>query len=231
MAHYNRPLPTDDPRHGTYAGYSAGCLQPCCRRAFSRYRKRLRHDWARGVRRTVDPTGFRRRVDALRRLGWPLSELATRIGTTKSTLSQSMRVTNHVTLDRHMAMMDLYRELSDRPGPNTRTRLRAERLGYPPPIAWDDDTIDDPQARPYAEAERDPDYFDPALVERILRGDWRLKGARRADRIEVMRRHTAAGGSDNGLAELTGWNVGRDRRWLQERQRSEVTDDGCSTAA
>ena len=49
-----------------------------------------------------------------------------------------------VTLDAHDRIADAYDELSMRQGPSVRNR----RLGYPPPLAWDDETIDDPRARP-----------------------------------------------------------------------------------
>lgn len=34
------------------------------------------------------------------------------------------------------------------PGPSQRTRARAVRVGLVPPLAWDDETLDDPDAAP-----------------------------------------------------------------------------------
>lgn len=207
MAHYNRPLPSNDPRHGSYAGYSAGCLLPCCAAAFARYKKRLRHDWSRGVRRTVDPTGFRRRVRALQAAGWPLATIADRIGSDKGSLSQSLRDTQKVTLRRHAAVAALYAELEGTPGPSVKAQRWAELRGWPGPDAWTAETIDDPQAEPYL---GDVD-IDPVVVQRILAGDWRLR-ATRAERLAVFAAWRAAGGSVNALTERTGWNIYRDRR-------------------
>lgn len=57
---------------------------------------------------------------------------------------------------------------------------------------------------------------DPATVERVLSGEWRIKTTR-ADRIEVMQRWT---GSLTDLETLTGWNVWRLAR--QARPTREV---------
>ncbi|WP_051913237.1 hypothetical protein [Kutzneria albida] len=42
----------------------------------------------------------------------------------------------------------LYDQLSMTCGPHARTRELAEQAGWPPPLAWDDDTIDNPSAQP-----------------------------------------------------------------------------------
>jgi hypothetical protein len=198
----------DDPRHGTYAGYCAGCIATCCNRAYLAYRKRLLYDHHRGVRRTVDVTGFRRRVGALQAIGWSLDHLARELGCSKHALSQSLNVTSKVTLARHMRMLEVYRRLGDTPGPSDRARRRAARLGGAPPIAWDDDTMDDPHARPYEAPVLD---VDTAWRELQL-GDFDA-GRRlpRADRVQLIDRWQRSG---RALAELerAGWNPHRDRQ-------------------
>jgi hypothetical protein len=43
MSRRRKPLTPGDPRHGTPAGYSAGCNEDCCREAFNTYRRELRN--------------------------------------------------------------------------------------------------------------------------------------------------------------------------------------------
>jgi transposase-like protein len=45
-------------------------------------------------------------------------------------------------------MQAAYDKLSMTVGTSNQVRVRARRSGYLPPLAWDDDTIDDPKARP-----------------------------------------------------------------------------------
>jgi hypothetical protein len=42
----------------------------------------------------------------------------------------------------------LFNELQLTPGSCERARRRAKKLGWAPPLAWDEDAIDDPDARP-----------------------------------------------------------------------------------
>ena len=44
---------------------------------------------------------------------------------------------------------ELYDELAMVTGPSQRARTLAAKHGWAPPLAWDDETIDDPAARPH----------------------------------------------------------------------------------
>lgn len=98
----------------------------------------------------VDVTGTQRRIRALSAIGWSRDELARRLGFTStygvsSWLHYSRR---YITAANARAVRDLYNTLGMTPGPSSRAIGRAQRSGWPPPLAWDDETIDDPAAQP-----------------------------------------------------------------------------------
>lgn len=134
------------PRHGTASAYSFGrCRCADARRASRYYRGAIRYGlndpaW-------VDNTGVVRRRRALAAIGWSLTDLAPYFGTTWQTVGMHAagdRVRRD-TLDRWRAV---YEQLSMTIGPSRQAREYAQRQGWAPPLAWDDDTIDDPDASP-----------------------------------------------------------------------------------
>lgn len=100
---------------------------------------------------TVDATGTRRRLQALVAIGWPQSRLGQRLGVDPSNMN-ALLTRSRVTAATARAVAALYDELWDTPAPQspgaTRARRHAAARGWPPPLAWDDDTIDDPEAVP-----------------------------------------------------------------------------------
>ncbi len=108
-----------------------------------------------------DGTGTRRRIQALIAAGWNITALAQRLGTSNHALGQRLRLGDRVHVDTAAKVRALYDELWDVPPPAgtqwermsaTRSRLMAERNGWPPPLAWDDGHgphgIDNPAATP-----------------------------------------------------------------------------------
>ncbi|MFI5769602.1 hypothetical protein ACIA74_13780 [Streptomyces sp. NPDC051658] len=95
----------------------------------------------------VDATGTIRRIRALITAGHTLQAVAAAVGTHKTTLG---RIVNHehdrLTARLAQSVAKAYSRLSNTPGDCARARMRAARLGWAPPAAWDDDTIDDPAA-------------------------------------------------------------------------------------
>jgi len=93
--------------------------------------------------------GPRRRLRALARVGYSLDALHQRSGLPMMTLSviRSGRVAT-VRADTHRVVRELYDALSMTPGASETTRTTAWRAGWASPLAWDDDTIDDPAAEP-----------------------------------------------------------------------------------
>lgn len=96
---------------------------------------------------TVEPTGTRRRLEALMANGWPARELGLRLGHKTASL-QLPRAGRRYTSSTAAAVRALYDELSDTPGPSQRCATLYRGRGYLHPGWWDPDTIDDPDAEP-----------------------------------------------------------------------------------
>jgi hypothetical protein len=97
-----------------------------------------------------DATGSRRRLQALAAIGWSSLEVKEASGVSNGFLS-AVRAGHHETLRPFFAdkIAEAYDSLSMRVGPSTRARNLAQRKGWVPPLAWDDDEIDDPAAKPH----------------------------------------------------------------------------------
>jgi hypothetical protein len=80
----------------------------------------------------------------------------------------------------------------------SRTINRAKAAGWASPLAWDDDTIDDPTARSNRGTPLGGTAFDEIAVERALHGD--DVHLRPVERAEVVHRLTAAGYSAAQIA-------------------------------
>lgn len=92
--------------------------------------------------------GARRRIRALLALGWPHRIITERMAggqISHLVLSQKGRWIARAT---HEAVIEVYEALSMTPGPSSSTRTRAKSYGYAPPLAWDEGTLDDPEAVP-----------------------------------------------------------------------------------
>jgi lambda repressor-like predicted transcriptional regulator len=130
--------------------------------------------------------GTIRRVRALQAIGWPLDQLAARLGVHTQSLSRMCTKANEVTVERARAVLDLYDELSMTPGPSEKTRRRAEREGWAPPLAWDDDEIDDPKAAPHIpdQGRRGPhSAYSAEEAAALLADGWTLEQI--AERFQV----------------------------------------------
>lgn len=110
-------------------------------------------------RAKVDGTGSRRRLQALMARGWTGVALAARMGCSPENVRQMTRGENGslTTAGAWRKVRDLYDQLWDVAPPQhsasqraaaQASRDRAARLGWAPPLAWDDDTIDSPSAEP-----------------------------------------------------------------------------------
>lgn len=104
----------------------------------------------------VNAVGTRRRLQALRRLGWTIAQLAELTRLHPHTIRAVSNDRNRtVTMATATAVQDAYDATWDRP-PQTRTaeelraveqaRLHAIEMGWAPAMAWDD--IDDPDEAP-----------------------------------------------------------------------------------
>jgi hypothetical protein len=152
----------------------------------------------------VDSTGTRRRAHALMCMGWTLVEQARLMGMTPRALMSAIAGPRLFAV-KASKMAALYERLSVRfapPGPlATRARNTAASRGYPPPLAWDDETIDDPAARPPAVPEPTAELVDPIAVERVCDRSLGWYDITRAEQNQVLRRLRGAGWSRTRQAE------------------------------
>lgn len=104
----------------------------------------------------VDGTGTGRRLQALVAIGWSMSRLGQRLGIEIGNMGRVV-TGGPVTAARAVAVKALFEELWNQPqeGHEQRSRISANRArnyararGWAPPLAWDDETIDDPSATP-----------------------------------------------------------------------------------
>lgn len=145
-------------RHGTI---TALMLDGCsCPEAIEDRNRRMRR--ARKMRQSGRPlrvpiVGVRRRIQALMAIGWPRPEIARRIGWQGGSLGD-LANPRRSQVDRrtYLAVRAVYDELADKPGPSARTKGWARNRGYLPPLAWDDDLIDDPTYDPLHIGEHAP---------------------------------------------------------------------------
>lgn len=127
----------------------------------------------------VDATGARRRLRALSVLGYTLPVLAAQVGLTTETIGSirqgrrgrlRMSANQEITAvyDRLWKVDPLSIGVSAEGA--ARARTHATKSGWASPLAWDDDTIDDPSAVPQVEADEGlgEDFVDEAAVRRYL---------------------------------------------------------------
>jgi hypothetical protein len=149
----------------------------------------------------VDAAGTRRRADALYAIGWTYSEQARRVGRNVSPYTESLRQ-QRVTARIAREVKALYEQLAGTPAPDSwitrRTVNRARRLGLASPAAWDDDTIDDPDAQPNYGHDQPAgdDHADEVLVAEVLWGRRKFTNLddvlNPAEQVELWRQWTAA---------------------------------------
>lgn len=105
----------------------------------------------------VDATATRRRLQALATQGWGADTIHTR---SRVAASDQWRIrTGRATrcyARTETRIADLYDQLWDQAAPDTlgsrRARSKATRMGWQPPMAWDDETIADSSQRPKGRA-------------------------------------------------------------------------------
>lgn len=98
----------------------------------------------------VDSTGSIRRLRALARIGYGGPQITESLGLADSTALSSLYSgkAKYVTARRALAIADLFNKLEMTEGPSRVARQRATVKGWPLPLQWDEDTIDDPAAPP-----------------------------------------------------------------------------------
>lgn len=119
--------------------------------------KAARAAWQRGYetrrylargRVTVPAVGTQRRLKALAVMGWDFVEVGKRLGKGGDAVSKVARLSTWVRPEMAEKVKALYDELSMLRGPSLGAATWARAKGWNPPLAWDEETIDDPRARP-----------------------------------------------------------------------------------
>jgi hypothetical protein len=186
------------------------CRCPGARAAKAREAKRYAlHgpvDWS------VDATGTHRRIRALNAVGYSLAWQAGWIGESDTYLRKVLdrKTVTHATADK---VAQLYNAVSNIPGPSASARRWALKRHDPPPLAWDDDTIDDTNAQPAHQAEPEAEFFDDFIVGVVC--EWAGKplvaDERRqvsqltaAEQLAVMNRLRERGQTWSTIADLLG---------------------------
>ena len=144
-------------RHGTRGAYECDhCRCFHCRLAQHDYYQALTAGDPIPTTRYPDAVGVQRRLQALHAVGWSGRALAARLGMTGRAVHRYREAVN-VLGSTHDRIAALYDELWDvePTGPTVgRVKAWAAAQGFLPPLAWDDDEIDDPTAAPHNPADQ-----------------------------------------------------------------------------
>jgi hypothetical protein len=109
----------------------------------------------------IPATGSTRRLQALTTAGYTGRQLCAEIRGNQTSLKRLVSGRQTViTAAKARDIAAAFTRLQMTPGPSTRARLRGQRNGWPPPLAWDEDTIDDPAAQPDTGQTRKPTFAD-----------------------------------------------------------------------
>lgn len=179
--------------------------------------------------------GARRRVAALLAVGWTHAHLRQQTGgvATGDVINDAGR---RVEAHTYLAIRETYERLCMTPGPSSRNRTRARRHGWIPPMAWDDDSIDDLNAVPRGVSREGAsnhlvDDVDPVAVQLALAGH--AVDLTRTERVHAIRQLAAHGLADPQIAQRVGTStrtVLRDRREHRILSRVEVGSGRLITA-
>jgi transcriptional regulator with XRE-family HTH domain len=172
-------------KHGDENAYTNhGCT--CDDAREDRRVKEKRRREGRHVSPYIDVTGTSRRLRALAALGWSREDLAEQLGCSPQLVERHRtgRLQRlHVSAARRYK--DLYERLQGTPGPSAVARAHAARAGWAPPLAWDDDALDDPTAQPTG-------VGAPAQPARVNLDEVRFLEPFGVSRYEIARRMNVA---------------------------------------
>jgi DNA-binding Xre family transcriptional regulator len=176
-------------------------------------------DLADGVQ--VDATGTTRRVRALVALGWSQSKLANRLGIRRSNFHLARGDRAAVLAVTAKAVDELYDELSMviPPQETHRDKISVSRAlkyskarGWLPPLALDDEYLDDPTYKPGSlvadDFEDEGSILDQSAIYRRMHGDRNVR-LTKDEKAELRRRWISSGRSLAELERVTGLNSNR----------------------
>lgn len=214
MTRIRRYDTTGQTAHGTPAGYrTRGCRCQPCKDAVARAGNRYKLSRMSNGLHEIDATGTRRRILALGVIGWTQRELARESGVAQRTVGRiatGHAPTVHVVTAAAIRVTFGRLELTRGTG-NTHTIRAAIRCGGHPPLAWDDDAIDNPRAEPDTVGTQDPTDVDLVAVARAV--DGRPVTLTDAEKREAVRRLVELGVTDEEIGRRVGLTDRTVCRW------------------
>ena len=172
----------------------------------------------------VVSVGTVRRVRALFALGHSRDELAQRLGLSPTGMSRLVGGDfASVRASVAAAAVRVYDELSMSMGPSMKNRYRAEREGWAPPLAWDEESIDDPNAEPVLDVAPPAADCSFNAVDRWLMGESVvLDDAGRREAISHLFQHTTLSPAEIGARlDINGDSAKRAWERVKARAREE----------
>jgi hypothetical protein len=180
--------------------------------------------------RYVSSLGATRRVQALIALGWSQARIADRLGLRGSNFTALVHGRGLITQRRDRDVRALYEALSMTLPPETnqreriaasRSRRNAAERGWLPPLAWDDDRMDDPTYTPLANV-HEVIVYDHAVVERYLANGERPVGRHLThdEAAEIVHRLRGRGESTKSI---------ENRGFKPERYTHPATTEGAAS--
>ncbi|MFK8851308.1 hypothetical protein [Streptomyces sp. Ac-502] len=134
---------------------------------------------------TVPAEGAVRRVQALYAIGHFNRQIAELSGVSRDFICDLVNGRHpRIGVQSNAGIRRAYAELSMTVGGSVKTRLYAQAKGWVPPLAWDDDTIEDPAALPMLDVSEPQVETGAEAVARFLMGESVLLGA--AERREAI---------------------------------------------
>ena len=166
----------------------------------------------------VPKVGAVRRIRALQAIGHCARDIAAATSLTERDIYLVVNQAGRwITQARWEAVAHAYDQLSMTPGHSSRARAIATAAGYPPPLAWDEDDIDDADAEPATPGE-DPEDLDEVAVQALMAGR-QPAGLREIERVAAVRRLAEHGWSDHSIGRQLGVC---DRTVLRLRQTHQI---------
>lgn len=150
-------------------------------------------------RTAITPIGLARRLQAITAMGHSMRVVADGTPFTMDTYKRCRSRTNRMFVQQELSecIVAAYERYGMRPAVESpsshRTRKWAEAKGWLTALAWEDESIDDPSAKPQGISFRNERaILDEAAIERRLNGD-RTVRLHKGETAEVVRRLLAAG--------------------------------------
>lgn len=114
----------------------------------------------------IPNVGTMRRLQALAMIGYDLADLGERLGMKLQQVSMlRLGHSPKVTIRTARAVAELFEDLQVTAGPSRAAQRVAERNGWFLPLAWDEDAIDDPAAKPCVVSKRDHTDFATLVAD------------------------------------------------------------------